>query len=85
MSSLHTAMKWSPCLPQLEKALTKQQRPSATKNKIINFKKKKLEEQRKKQIKQQKGNNKVRVEINEIEKRTVGKINEIKAGLWNNQ
>ena len=42
----------------------------------------KLEEQRKKQIKQQKGNNKVRVEINEIEKkRTVDKINEIKAAL----
>ena len=34
MRKPHTAMKRSPCLPQLEKAGTQQGNPSTTKNKI---------------------------------------------------
>ena len=34
MRTLRTAMKSSPCLPQLEKARTQQQRPNTAKNKI---------------------------------------------------
>ena len=44
MRSLRTALKGSPCSPELEKACAKQQRPNAARNKYINtfkFKKKK--------------------------------------------
>ena len=40
MRSMHTAMRSSPRLPQLEKARTQQQRPNAAKNKNINKKQK---------------------------------------------
>ena len=53
MRGPHTAMKSSPSLPQLEKALAqKRKNPTQPKNKVKFFKKKKLKKKKKKDLEQ---------------------------------